>query len=246
MSSITNWKGTKGFNKIKFSWADQISYGNDMQFPGYKGDLIDNKFIKLNLYSWMSTRGKSLQEYFYADEDLQLAQNIYDVFGVIKEPFTSEHMFRSYDLPTKQMSNNTISVESNEDLTMNRIQQKQYYQGINYTTTALERYVMPFASKRTFISEESNIACLNINCPFEEIDSWHANLITIFSDSDVPETYTINKNSAECYVISGFDDTQTTSGMILTRGNIYKLETSNSIEVLRTQKDNRILHIWKD
>jgi hypothetical protein len=104
---------------------------------------------------------------------------------------------------------------------------------------------MPFASRKTFLEANTNIACLNVNCPFEEIDSWSGNVITIFSDSDVPETYTINKMSDECYFISAFDDTQTTTGTNIERGKIYKLSNSNSVELLRTGTDNRILYFWK-
>jgi hypothetical protein len=241
-----DWKSVQGFDKIRFSWTDMSSPGDKMEFPGYKGDMVDGMFIKLNLFGFISTRGRFLEEFFYSDEDLQLAQNIYNIYGVNIGPFTSEYMFKAIDLSTKQMSNNTISAETSGDLTVNRIQQKQYYQSINYTISALERYVMPFPLKKTFLEANTNISCLNVNCPFDEIDSWVGNVVTIFSDQDVPETYTINKMSDECYFISAFDGAQTTTGTNIERGKIYKLSNSNSIEILRTNKDNRILHFWKN
>lgn len=240
-----DWKSKQAFDKIRFSWTDVSSSGDHIAFPGYE-NASEGLFPKLNLYGWISTRGKCLEEFFYSEEDSELAQNIYDIYALEMYPFTSEYMFRSVDTLTRKKENNTISAESGGDLTVNRTQKKLYYSSINYTTSALERYVMPFPSKKTFLQENTNIACLNVNCPFEEIDSWFGNVITVFSDNDVPETYEINKMSDECYFISAFDDTESTTGIPIERGKIYKLSSQNSIELLRTNTDNRILHFWKE
>lgn len=242
-----DWKSFSGFNKIRYSWSDVSSIDDAMNFPGHRNDsgqLLTKTFV----YGWLSTKGSFLDEYSFPDNDRVLGEETYNLyFGPNSISYSGEYALYRIDSSTKRLESNRFCVDGpNGDMTLNRSIQKSYYHSKNYTMSMLQKYAFQLNYKKIIKQNNTNIGCLNIKCPLEEIDSWHANVITIFSDSDVPETYAINKNSEECYIISGFDDTQTTSGMNLVRGNIYKLESSNSIEIFRTQKDNRILHIWKE
>lgn len=247
------WSSATAYDFIQINIATGGDVGDSMSFAGVvPSDNTEVPFgghmKQLNPSYWLSTRGGFDRSYhFTSTEDPYISYLIDN--GHPTYANGGDYMDNSGIYDTNE---NKYTWKWDTSLLINREQKKSHYAATNYVTqNVLNYYSSAYKFSQTVNSPDTNLACFrfnvspdNENADRTEIDHWIADQYTIFSDSDVPESYVLDKKSDQCYFIVCFADPITTTNVQLQSFKTYKMN-SNSIEIIRPDIDCKILQIWR-
>lgn len=105
-------------------------------------------------------------------------------------------------------------------------------------TDVLNNHVMKYPFSQT-VTQEADIACLVVNAePHEAGALWGSSVVS----TEVEDVQVINRGS-ECWMVSLFEDMQTTDGTTIERGKFYKLTAD--VNLSKTANANRLVCLWK-